>query len=199
MYQRSAAGELEQLVLQHAPLVKRIAYHLLGRLPQHIPLEDLIQAGMLGLLDAVKRFDHSKGASFETYAGIRIRGAMFDEIRRGDWTPRSVHRETRRLADAIRSVEQSNGGEARDRDVAHHLGLTVTEYNRLLNDISGSRLLSLDELQSGTHQQNSPVVIAEDSEGLQQGLEKDSLQQKLSTIIGTLPEREQLVLSLYYP
>ncbi|WP_234920024.1 sigma-70 family RNA polymerase sigma factor, partial [Aeromonas veronii] len=93
------------LVERHAPLVKRIAQHLLARLPSSVLLDDLIQAGMIGLLEASRNFDGSKGASFETYAGIRIRGAMLDEIRRGDWVPRSVHRNSRAIAEAIENVE----------------------------------------------------------------------------------------------
>lgn len=96
MYSKAQAqNSQEQLIQRYAPLVKRIAYHLLGRLPASVQVEDLMQAGMIGLLEAAKKYDAGKGASFETYAGIRIRGAMLDEVRKGDWAPRSVHRNTR--------------------------------------------------------------------------------------------------------
>jgi RNA polymerase sigma factor for flagellar operon FliA len=94
----------DDLVVQHAPLVKRIAYHLMSRLPPSVQADDLIQAGMIGLLEASRNYDPSQGASFETYAGIRIRGAMLDEIRRTDWTPRSVHRMARLVAEAVRTI-----------------------------------------------------------------------------------------------
>ena len=108
----------DDLVTRHAPLVKRIAYHLMNRLPPSVQAEDLIQAGMIGLIEASRNYDPSQGASFETYAGIRIRGAMLDEIRRSDWTPRSVHRKARMVADAMREIENAEGRDARDVEVA---------------------------------------------------------------------------------
>jgi len=114
-------GEQDQIV-RHASLVKRIAYHLLNRLPPTVQVDDLIQAGMVGLLEAASNFNASMGASFETFAGIRIRGAMIDEIRRSDWTPRSVHRKFREVTDAIRQVENETGEDANDADVANLLG-----------------------------------------------------------------------------
>ena len=99
----------EDFATRYAPLVKRIAHHILARLPASVQLEDLLQAGMLGLLEARNNFDASKGASFETFAGIRIRGAMIDEIRRGDWVPRSVHKNSRAIAGAIKEIEQKTG------------------------------------------------------------------------------------------
>src|SRR5688572_16354997 len=103
----------EALVLRHAELVKRIAYHLVSRMPPNVEVDDLIQAGMIGLLDAARHYTASKGANFETYAGIRIRGAMLDEVRKSDWTPRSVHRSARALADAVRRVENETGHDAK--------------------------------------------------------------------------------------
>ena len=106
MYSKAQAQESQQMLIErHGPLVKRIAYHLLARLPANVQVEDLMQAGMIGLLEAAKKYDASKGASFETYAGIRIRGAMLDEVRKGDWAPRSVHRNSRMVSEAIRTVE----------------------------------------------------------------------------------------------
>ena len=100
-YGLHAAARWDELVDRYAPLVKRIAHHLRARLPESVQAEDLIQAGMIGLLEAARKFEDNRGASFETYAGIRIRGAMLDEIRRGDWAPRSVHRDARKVAVAI--------------------------------------------------------------------------------------------------
>ena len=109
---------MQQMVERRAPLVKRIAYHLLARLPASVQADDLIQAGMIGLIEAARNFDGSKGASFETFAGIRIRGAMLDDIRRGDWTPRSVHRNARLIADTIAELEAQLGRDVRDYEVA---------------------------------------------------------------------------------
>ena len=121
----TAKGELitDDLVTRHASLVKRIAYHLLGRLPASVMVDDLIQAGMIGLLDAARQYDETQGASFETYASIRIRGAMLDELRRNDWVPKSVHRRARDVADAIHQIEMHTGCDATDQDVAREMGV----------------------------------------------------------------------------
>ena len=118
MYADVQRGEDDFDVGAYAPLVKRIAFHLHGRLPPSVQVEDLIQAGMIGLLEAMSNFDANQGASFETYAGIRIRGSMLDEIRVGDWTPRAVRRQNRELVKAIKQVEDRKGGEASDAEVA---------------------------------------------------------------------------------
>ena len=136
----------DDLVTRHAPLVKRIAYHLMNRLPPSVQAEDLIQAGMIGLIEASRNYDPSQGASFETYAGIRIRGAMLDEIRRSDWTPRSVHRKARMVADAMREIENSEGRDARDVEVAESLGMSLEDYHHVLQDASGARIFSYEEL-----------------------------------------------------
>ena len=107
------------LVEKHASLVKRIAHHLMVRLPASVLVDDLIQAGMIGLLEAAKNFDGSKGASFETFAGIRIRGSMLDDIRKGDWTPRSVHKNSRAITEAISIVEKETGADAHDLSLIH--------------------------------------------------------------------------------
>ena len=106
---------------QHTVLVKRIAYHLLARLPASVLVDDLIQSGMIGLLEAANNFDSTKGASFETFAGIRIRGSMLDEMRRGDWTPRSVHKNSRMISEAINKLEAKLGRDASDIEVAEKL------------------------------------------------------------------------------
>src|SRR5690554_6319173 len=141
-----AASAQDQLVQDFAPLVKRIAYHMLARLPASVQVEDLIQAGMIGLLEASRKFDHGKGASFETYAGIRIRGSMLDDVRKGDWAPRSVHRNTRLVSSATRAVEARGGRDAKDHEVAAELDMSLEEYHAILGDTAGSRLFSFDEL-----------------------------------------------------
>lgn len=136
----------EQMVEKHAPLVKRVAYHLMGRMPASVQVDDLIQAGMVGLLEAINNYDGTKGASFETYARIRIQGAMIDEVRRGDWTPRSVYRKARMLAEAVRTVENREGREARPEEVARELDMSLDQYNSILRDTSGCHVLSFDEI-----------------------------------------------------
>jgi RNA polymerase sigma factor for flagellar operon FliA len=187
---------LDALVREQAPLVKRIAYHLMARLPPSVQIEDLIQAGMEGLLESARHYDPGQGASFETYAGIRIRGAMLDELRRYDWTPRSVHRKAREVAEAMREIEAATGRDARDAEVAERLKVTVSEYHQILQDAQSSRVFSIDELlESG----DSVLEECADSrDGPADRLAKAGFTQALADAISGLPERERLVVSLYY-
>ncbi|MBS3954909.1 MAG: RNA polymerase sigma factor FliA [Methylomicrobium sp.] len=196
MYASVQTGSKEDLVAQYAPLVKRIAYHLICKLPDTIMVDDLIQSGMLGLLEAVKNFDASQGASFETYAGIRIRGSMLDDVRRSDWTPRSVHRKARMVADAIRQIENNTGCDARDSDVAKFLGISMDEYGQILQDTLCCRELSVEKLaEEGDHAFDE--CIEEESDPFGQ-ISHESFNAALKEAIMQLPERERLVISLYY-
>lgn len=195
IYQQSGAKNPSRLIEEHAPLVKKIALHLMARLPASVQLEDLMQAGMIGLLEAAQRYSSTKGATFETYAGIRVRGAMVDEIRKGDWVPRSVHRNARRISQAIKAVEDRLGREAQDLEVAEELGMELSEYHSSLSDANSGRLFSLDELnESG----DLPIEEAETSDNPLDGLASDAFRRNLAEAIEELPEREKLVLSLYY-
>lgn len=195
IYQRTGAGKAQQLVETHAPLVKKIALHLMARLPDSVQLDDLMQAGMIGLLEAAHKYQSTKGASFETYAGIRIRGAIVDEIRKGDWVPRSVHRNARRVSQAIKVVEDRLGREAQDSEVAEELGMSLDEYHSCLNDANGGRLFSLDELnESG----EVPIEESDGSDNPLAGITSQAFRRSLAEAIEELPEREKLVLSLYY-
>lgn len=198
MYTKAQPRDAQhQLIERYAPLVKRIAYHLLGRLPASVQVEDLIQAGMIGLLEAAKKYDSSKGASFETFAGIRIRGSMLDEVRKGDWAPRSVHRNSRMVSDAIRKIEARTGRDAKDQEVAAELQLSLEDYYGILGDTLGSRLFSFDDLlQDGEH--GGLAEDAEHSHSPARELEDQRFQGALADAIANLPEREKLVLSLYY-
>lgn len=185
-----------ELVEQHAALVKRIAYHLIARLPPSVEVEDLIQAGMIGLLDASHQFDSTQGASFETYAGIRIRGAMLDEIRRNDWAPRSVHKKAREISEKMRQIEQNKGRNATDAEVAAALGLDINEYHQHLQNSTGHQLFSLDEFSDNDETQAHPLSApppSPDTEAL-----NDGFQLALAKAIDSLPERERLLMSLYY-
>lgn len=196
MYSELTQQSTENLVKEHAVLVKRIAHHLLGRLPDHIQVDDLIQAGMVGLLEAAQKYEGSKGASFSTYAGIRIRGAMLDEIRRGDWAPRSVHRKGRKIMDAIQQVESAKGRDAEDSEVAELLGMSQDEYHHALSDTASCRLFSFEEL---IENQGEPNLLGESDEpNPLSNVERSTFQKVLADSIKELPEREQLVLSLYY-
>ena len=187
-------GEPDQII-RHASLVKRIAYHLLNRLPPTVQVDDLIQAGMVGLLEAAGNFNSTMGASFETFAGIRIRGAMIDEIRRSDWTPRSVHRKFREVTDAIRKIENETGVDASDTDVANLLGISLSEYHKILTDSSSSRIYSIDTLEENEQETALPSSSESTPEQVFSG---EEYQHQLAVVIKALPKKEQLVVSLYY-
>ena len=187
---------MDELVERHAPLVKRIAHHLQARLPANVQVDDLIQAGLIGLIEAARNYDISKGASFETYAGIRIRGAMIDDVRRGDWAPRSVHRNARRISEAINSLEGRLGRDASDHEVARELGVSLDDYYLMAQDAMSSKLFSFDELISGEDRPEEQIPA--DIENPFDHIQASSLREGLAREISQLPERERLVLALYY-
>lgn len=208
-YNHSGTQRADALVHQYAPLVKRIALHLLARLPASVQLDDLIQAGMIGLLEASQKYDAGKGASFETYAGIRIRGSMMDEVRKGDWVPRSVHRNARRISEAIHQVEVATGRDAVDHEVAQHLGMSLDHYHSCLRDASAGRLFSLEDMDLETDEasemhgynhgySHGPSHGPSHTGSPQKAVEQNDFLARLAMEIDKLPEREKLVMALYY-
>ena len=199
MYDEARKNSIAIDIEQYAPLVKRIAHHMMMRMPASVQVEDLIQAGMVGLLEAAQKYDMSQGASFETYAGIRIRGAIIDEMRRGDWVPRSVHRNARRVSEAIARVEARIGRSATDQEVSQELGVSLDEYHSMLNDSASSRLFSFEE----SFGDDDPQDSDSGTESMRfraphESFQKESLKKALAAAIMHLPERERLVLALYY-
>lgn len=186
----------EILVKKHAALVKRIAYHLLGRLPQSIMLDDLMQSGMVGLLEAVRQYDETKGASFETYASIRIRGHMLDDVRRNDWVPRSVYRNSRMISAAVKNVENALGRDAKDHEVAEALNVSLEDYHSMLADGASAHLYGFEDL-GVTDDTLKDDSVGNSSEPHTNALNAD-MTVHLSQVIDSLPEKERLVLSLYY-
>jgi RNA polymerase sigma factor for flagellar operon FliA len=185
-----------ELVEKHASLVKRIACHLINRLPASVLLEDLIQAGMIGLLEASRNYDERQGASFETYAGIRIRGSMLDEIRKNDWAPRSVHRKARMVAEAVREIENAHGRDARDTEIADSLDMPIEEYYKILQDNSYHKVLSVEDM--GLGEESLLENISDNAPGILDGLQKEDMQKIIAEAVASLPERERLVMALYY-
>jgi RNA polymerase sigma factor FliA len=185
----ATAREMDALVTRHAELVKRIAYHLAGRLPPSVDVADLIQAGMLGLLEAAANYTADRGASFETYAGIRIRGAMIDALRKLDWAPRSVHRKARAVAAVMREIEKETGRDARDVEIAARLGISLEEYHSIVQDAASCRLASLDDATAAEAPDRADPFREASNEGFREAL---------AQAIDALPEREKLVMSLYY-
>ncbi|PSV48707.1 RNA polymerase sigma factor FliA [Photobacterium indicum] len=186
----------QAFIERYSSLVKRIAYHLMGRLPSSVQVEDLIQSGMIGLLEAQQNYDPTKGASFETFAGIRIRGAMLDDIRRGDWVPRSVYKNNRRITEAMAQLENKLGRDPTDTEIAEHLEMTLEQYHQALNDVNCGRLVGMDDL--GVSEDAVTTETSREENLPFQGVVDDNFRQSLADAIKTLPEREALVLSLYY-
>ncbi|HMM45205.1 MAG TPA: RNA polymerase sigma factor FliA [Candidatus Macondimonas sp.] len=189
--------EQHDLVVQHAPLVRRIAQHLASRLPASVQIDDLMQAGMIGLLEAARNYDADQGASFETYAGIRIRGAMLDETRKVDWAPRSVHRKAREMAAVVHELEHRLGRVAKPVEIAAAMQIDLDQYFQIVEDAAGCRVLSLDEPDNGVFDADE-IPGDGDHDDPEQQIEADGFRSVLAEVMSGLPEKERLVMSLYY-
>ena len=190
------APNYDELMTEYAPFVKRIAYHMITRLPSNIQLEDIVQTGMIGLFEALKGYDVTKGASFETYARIRIQGSMIDEVRRCDWTPRSVYKKSRQISEAIRSIESDYGREAKDSEVAEKLEISLEDYYLMVKDAAGCQLLSYEDIAAVDGSQDEYKSCEQHNPCDQ--LQEEDFKQVLADKIGSLPEREKMVMALYY-
>jgi RNA polymerase sigma factor for flagellar operon FliA len=189
--------ERDSLVLSHTHLVRKIAYHLLARMPATVDVDDLVQSGMVGLIAAARDFSPDRGAAFRTYAGIRIRGAMLDEARRADWVPRSVRRGVREVQGAARRLQRETGQQARPAEIAAALGLSLDNYYGLVNDAIACKPLSYEQVFT-MHEQYTADVPDETGATPDQQLENDRFLEALTAAIEDLPERLKLVLSLYF-
>ena len=196
MYTAEGKQRAEQLLERYTPLVKKIAYHLVARLPADIHIDDILQSGLIGLLDASKQYDPRQGAQFETYATIRIRGAILDEVRRSDWAPKSVHKKARDLTAAMQEIERRTGRDARDIEVAQEMGIGMSEYYQILKDGNSCRMLSFDDLETDDTQ--SLGMFEDRQSNVVSGIIDEEFKQSLVQAITELPEREKMVMSLYY-
>lgn len=187
-----------KLVEQMVPLVKRIAYHFMARLPASVQVDDLIQAGLMGLLDAAKNFDDTQGAQFETYAIQRIRGSMLDELRQADWLPRNVRKNLRRIESAISLLEQQLGRAPREQELAENLGVQLDEYQHMLLESRGYQLLHYEDFQETDDGDFFDAYLSDAQVGPLDVIEDENFRRNLVTAIGALPEREKLVMGLYY-
>ncbi len=196
----NAAGQIDkdQLVQRFAPLVKRIAYHLMVRLPSSVQVDDLVQNGMLGLLDALGRFESGMGAQFETYAAQRIRGAMLDGLRENDWLPRSLRRDFRRIEEAITQLEQVHGRPPAEKELADALAMPLQDYQKMLQEARGHQLVSFEDLIEEGDEDYLERHLVDDSGDPARLFEDASLRDGLVQAIEALPEREKLMMALYY-
>lgn len=195
--------ERERLILEYAPLVKTIAGRLGMRLPQHVSQDDLVSAGIMGLLDAVEKFNSDKGVAFKSYAEFRIRGAMLDELRSMDWVPRSVRRNARQLEAAFLKVENENMRPATDEEVAEELGIDMPSYYALLDETRGVSLISDDELNQVVSKEahdfrlfKTPSELSPDNPS--DTLDMAEIRDVIAEAIEKLPNTERTVVTLYY-
>lgn len=193
---RRQQDPLTEAVNKYAPLVKRIALHLKARLPDCVQVDDLVQSGMIGLLEAVQNYEGGLGATFETYASIRIRGAMLDELRRNDWAPRNVHKNDRSISEVMSKLSHKLGRNPTEEEVAEAMGVSLEEYRQMIYECSSCRMIGIEDLGvSEDVLENTSVGSEADPMTI---TSKQKFVKKLAEAIKNLPEREALIISLYY-
>lgn len=193
-----SAETADGLVRQYLPLVKRIAYHLMTRLPASVEVDDLIQAGLMGLLDSVERYDDGQGAHFETYATQRIRGAMLDELREADWASRNVRKAARRIEQAIHTLEQRLGRPPSEQEIADEMQIDINTYFDLLNDARGAQLLYYEDLLEEGGDDFLERFADDVSLGPFDILAGRHFKRALAQAVSLLPDREKQLMGMYY-
>jgi len=191
----------DEIVVKYASLVKYLAQKIAIRLPANIELDDLISAGVIGLMDAVDKYDHTRDNKFKTYAEFRIRGAMLDELRSQDWVPRSVREKAKQLERVFARIEQARGRPATDQEVCEELKISPDEYSELLNEVRSVSLLNYDDLNSLTKTDKKSMLGLIENGKLNNPfaeVSRTSLKGLVEKAIGDLPEKQRLVLALYY-
>jgi RNA polymerase sigma factor for flagellar operon FliA len=194
-----SAWDRDRLLLEHLPTVRYLARRIHERLPQHVELDDLISAGVVGLIDAFSKFDHTKKVQFKSYAQFRIRGAILDSLRTLDWSPRELRRKGRAVEEAIRSLTQRLGRAPGEAEIAREMELSLSEFQQLLGDLKGLEIgsLHMERTEDSGDQELAYIPGSPDEDPLFRCL-KGELKQRLADAIEELPERERLVLTLYY-
>ncbi|HOA92806.1 MAG TPA: RNA polymerase sigma factor FliA [Quisquiliibacterium sp.] len=199
MYTARGTLDRQAAIDQYGPMVRRVAAQMIAKLPANVEMDDLVQAGMIGLIDALTRYQADQGAQFETFAMQRIRGAMLDELREADWLPRSVRRNQRTIERAIHKLEQKLHRAPSENEVAAELGMPVTSYHQMLGDARGAQLIYLDELGNDDSEEGfleRHQLPEENDPGMM--LRDDRFREALIAAIEDLPEREKLVMGMYY-
>ncbi|GAB4398269.1 MAG: RNA polymerase sigma factor FliA [Rhodoferax sp.] len=198
----TAKGQLDRnaLIRQYQPLVRRLAHHMMAKLPANVQLDDLIQVGMIGLSEALSRYEATQGVQFETFATQRIRGAMLDELRENDWVSRGTRKSQKDIEDAIRRLEQKLGRAPRESEIAQELGMTLADYQELLNKVRGTQLIYLEDMTNDSEDEDGFLDrhLGDPSADPANVLRDQRMREALVAAIKTLPEREQFVMSMYY-
>lgn len=198
MYDASNETEVEHCVLKFAPLVKRIAHHMMASLPSSVEVDDIIQSGMIGLLDAARRYTETEGAQFETYAVQRIRGAMLDSLRQADWLPRSLRQSLRRIEQTISRLEQANCRAPTENELAAALNMTLADYQHLLQEARGYQLVSYEDFKGAEEESFIDRYCSDGRPDPLAFLADRAMREELAAAIDGLPEREKRVMGLYY-
>ena len=198
MYVGAESRDKNALAQEFLPMVKRIAYHMMTRLPASVEVDDLIQAGLMGLMDAVSRYDSEQGAHFETYATQRVRGAMLDELREADWASRNVRRAGRQIESAVHILQQRNQRPPSEQEIAEEMGLDIHAYFDLLNDARGAQLVYYEDL----HEADGDDFLERFADHVHDGpvdvLSSRHFKKALAQAVGFLPEREKQLMGMYY-
>ncbi|MCU0773354.1 MAG: RNA polymerase sigma factor FliA [Ideonella sp.] len=199
MYNAKGRLDLNTLLKQYSPLVRRLAHQMIAKLPANVEIDDLIQVGMIGLSDALARFDASQGVQFETFATQRIRGAMLDELRGNDHLSRGTRKQQRSIEGAVHKLEQKLGRAPSEGEIAKEMGISLTEYQDMLGKVRGTQLVYLEDIGGDDGEQEflDRHVADESSNPLAQ-LQDRRMREALVEGIKSLPEREQYVMSMYY-
>lgn len=198
MYKANGIKDKDHCLREYAPLVKRIAHQMMTKLPYSVQIDDILQAGMMGLLDAASRYDEFHGAQFETYASQRIRGAMLDELREADWLPRSLRRDMRRIESAISRLQQTLGRSPNETEIAGELEVSLAEYQTLLQDSRGAQLVYYEDFHDDEHEDFfERFEFSSDTNPLDL-LQDDRFNQELIVAIDGLPERERQIMGMIY-
>ncbi len=198
MYTVKGKADKNELLTAHMPLVKRLAHHMKAKLPPSVEVDDLVQAGMIGLLDAISRYEETHGAQFETYAVLRIRGAMLDELRNSDWLPRSMRQNMRKIEAAMSSLQQKLGHPPTETEVAKLLKLSLSEYQDMLGDGGGHQLVYYEDFHDNEGSDSFLDRYAVDDADPLRSLLDGDFRQAVIDAIDALPPREKILMGLYY-
>ena len=200
MYTAKGRLDASALLKQYSPLVRRLAHQMIAKLPANVELDDLIQVGMIGLSDALTRFDAAHGVQFETFATQRIRGAMLDELRGNDWMSRGDRRQQRSIESAVHKLEQVLKRAPQESEIAAEMGLTLVQYQELLGKVRGTQLVYLEDMtgDDGDDDYLDRHVAAANEVNPLAMLQDRRMREALVEAIKNLPEREQYVMSMYY-
>ncbi|MEQ1814187.1 MAG: RNA polymerase sigma factor FliA [Candidatus Nitrotoga sp.] len=198
MYTALGLNDKEQCLREHAPLVKRLAHQLMVKLPYSVQIDDLIQAGMMGLLDAASRYDEFHGAQFETYATQRIRGAMLDELREADWLPRGMRRDMRRIEVAISRTQQKLGRSPTETEIAKDMGIPLIEYQQMLQESRGAQLVYYEDFYGEDDDDFFERFEFGNDDDPMDLLTNERFKAELAHAIRNLPERECKLMGMIY-